>query len=122
MTTYYHGGYPRLKVGDQLLPPDQTHAKHTLSSYAKHERPDATYAHRTDVVYLVTDMEMAAFYAAMYPGGGRVYIVEPKGLLTPDPDCKVPGMSWCCPSAEVLVASPSKVKVSSADLARFLAA
>jgi len=98
---FWHGGYPRLKPGDILLPPDQTRARHTLSQYAA-ELGHAGEVTRRDVVYVTTDQRDAIFYATMYPDGGAIYLVEPAEPLTPDPDCKLPGLSWCCPSARVL--------------------
>ncbi|MCI0386193.1 hypothetical protein [Streptomyces sp. CNQ085] len=98
--TYFHGGYPGLKPGDWLLPPDATGTDHRLSSYAAVLGGPA-HATRTDVVYLATDRQVARVYAAFYPDGA-LYMATPESPVDPDPDCNVPGLSWQCPRAVVV--------------------
>src|SRR5262245_49753583 len=100
--TFWHGGYPHLKPGDLLLPPSQTEARHTLSRHAK-ELGYTGEVTRRDVVYVSADERDAVFFATMYPNGGAVYLVVPDEPLEPDPDGKVRGLSWRCPSALILV-------------------
>lgn len=97
---YFHGGYPGLKPGDQLLPPDETGTAHRLSQHAA-ALGAAGHATRTDLVYLTTGRQVARAYAAFYPDGA-LYQVEANGPLEPDPDCHMPGLSWQCPAATVL--------------------
>lgn len=72
----YHGGVPGLFPGDVLLPPLVTGARSCADHDPEHCRPDR--------VYLTTDREEAAVYAALR-GGGDVYEVEPLSELEPDP-------------------------------------
>ncbi|MFE1264433.1 hypothetical protein ACFW5X_28385 [Streptomyces albogriseolus] len=97
---YFHGGFPGLKPGDQLLPPDATGTDHRLSSYALALGGPA-HATRTDVVYMTTDRQVAKAYAAFYPDGA-LYAVTPESPVDPDPDCREPGLSWQCPRAVVV--------------------
>jgi hypothetical protein len=97
---YFHGGFPGLRPGDQLLPPDRTGTERTLSGIAA-ELGGPAHACRTDVVYVTTLRDAARVYAAFYPDGA-LYQVQPQGELEPDPDCLEPGISWQCPAAEVL--------------------
>jgi len=77
--TLYHGGVSGLVPGQKLLPPRVTDA----CSCADYNRDHC----RADRVYLTTDAEEAAVYAALAtPGGhGDVYEVEPLDELEPDP-------------------------------------
>jgi len=99
MTSYFHGGYPGLKPGDLLLPPDQTGTDHRLSATSA-ELGAPAYATRADIVYVTTLRDAARSYAAFYPDGA-LYRVEPVGDLEPDPDCAEPGLSWHCPAARI---------------------
>lgn len=84
MTRYFHGGYPGLKPGDHILPPDLSGTDRRLSSYAAEivgaDHPTA----RTDVVYLTTERNVARAYAAFYPDGA-LYQALPVGPVEPDP-------------------------------------
>lgn len=75
----YHGGVPGLLPGDLLLPPAVTGARSCADYDPEHCRSDR--------VYLTTDREEAAVYAAVRAlgGGGDVYEVEPMSELEPDP-------------------------------------
>ncbi|MDX3575932.1 hypothetical protein [Streptomyces sp. FL07-04A] len=100
MARYFHGGYPGLKPGDLILPPDQTGTEHRLSATSA-ELGAPAHATRTDVVYLTTGRDIAKVYAAFYPDGA-LYEVQPDGDLHPDPDCTVPGVSYQAPAARIL--------------------
>ena len=69
--TLYHGGVPGLVPGQALLPPSVTGARSCADYDGEHCRADR--------VYLTTDAEEAAVYAALATPGGRgdVYEVEP---------------------------------------------
>lgn len=99
MTTYFHGGYPGLKPGQLILPPDTTGTEHRLSAItAEHGGP--AYSTRTDIVYITTGRDVARAFAAFYPDGA-LYRVEPDGELEPDPDCATPGLAWQCRTARI---------------------
>ena len=95
---YFHGGYPGLRAGETLQPPDTTGTDRTLSQWVSHEAP---HAKRRDVVYVASVRDVARAYAAFYPDGA-LYEVRPLGDIEPDPDCETPGLSWQCPAATVL--------------------
>ncbi len=96
MPTYFHGGFPRLRVGEFVLPSSVTGAHSTADHGAEG-------VCRRDRVYLTTDLQAAKVFAAMFPNGrGWVYQVEPDGELEPDPDCKDPGFSFQCERARVV--------------------
>jgi hypothetical protein len=61
---------------------------------------------RRDRVYVATQYEAAALFAALFPDGGWVYRVLPEGPLEPDPDCTDPELSLACPRALVVEAIP----------------
>ena len=75
----YHGGVAGLAPGETLLPPLITGACSCADYASDHSRADR--------VYVTTDADEAAVYAALAaPGGyGDVYEVEPLGELQPDP-------------------------------------
>lgn len=100
MSPYFHGGYPGLKPGALILPPDSTSTEHRLSAVSAELGAD-THATRTDVVYVTTGRDVARAYAAFYPDGA-LYRVEPQGESEPDPDCTEPGLSWQCTAAVVV--------------------
>lgn len=77
----WHGGAPGLKVGDELLPPDETQFEWT--SLAINEGVGlANPNYRTDRVYATSDRALAEAFAAYWTrepkrkGGGWVYRVE----------------------------------------------
>ncbi|PDT55073.1 hypothetical protein [Sinorhizobium americanum] len=93
---YFHGGFGGLTVGQFVLPPAKTKAPSTA-------RFGAAGVCNTSKVYVCTDMDGALVYACMhYSGRGKVYEVEPIGELMPDPDARVPGISFECDKARVL--------------------
>ena len=56
---------------------------------------------REDRVFVTTSRDAALLYASGWRRG-VIYEVEPIGLLEPDPDCSMPGLSWQCEKARVL--------------------
>jgi hypothetical protein len=93
---YFHGGFPDLRVGQFVLPPDVTKAPSTA-------RFGGRGVCDTSKVYVVTDPHQAMIYAGMHQSGrGRFYEVQPVGKLLPDPDCLVPGVSFSCDKARVV--------------------
>lgn len=90
----YHGGKPGLKVGDKLLPPDQTGAQ-SLHLYGS--------IGRNDMVYVTSDEVGARMFAAAHPSLlGWLYEVQPDGDVYDDADYDEPGVSFCCRSATIL--------------------
>lgn len=94
--TYFHGGYGQLKVGDLVLPPNQTKAP-SLARFGARAVCDPSK------VYVCAIMEGALLYACMHPSGhGKLYEVEPVGELREDPDSKMEGFSFSCDRARVI--------------------
>lgn len=94
---YYHGGAPNLRT---ILPPVETGAP-CMADFGP-----IPPGYRRDRVYVVTDLDGAAMYAAFHPSGqGFVYEVEPVGDLEPDLDFDAEGAdvgSYQCLRAHVL--------------------
>jgi hypothetical protein len=102
----YHGGVPGLLAGDLLLPPIVTGARSCADYDPEHCRPDR--------VYLTTDREDAAVYAAL-GGGGDVYEVEPLSELEPDrPDLDTTTSSYTTRAATVVTIVRRAVPVAEA--------
>lgn len=99
MARYFHGGYPGLKPGQLILPPDATGTDHRLSAIAA-EHGGPAYSTRTDIVYVTTARDVARAFAAFYPDGA-LYEVQPHEGLEPDPDCGIADLSWQCPAAVI---------------------
>jgi hypothetical protein len=93
----YHGGVPGLIPGQKLLPPLLTDA----CSCAEYDGGEHC---RADRVYVTTDAEEAAVYAALTAPSGRgdVYEVEPVGELEPD-SAAVPGSASYAAAAATVV-------------------
>ena len=92
---YYHGGFPGLKRGDYVWPPSETGVR-SCSEFG------AAGVHRPDRVYITTDRDAAAMWAACFPLSlGRVYEVKPIGDIETDPDCVADGLSFQCERARV---------------------
>jgi Rifampin ADP-ribosyl transferase len=85
-----------LVPGQKLLPPLLADACSCADYDGEHCR--------TDRVYLTTDAEEAAVYAALTAsgGGGDVYEVEPVGALEPDPAAAAGTGSYATPAATVV--------------------
>jgi len=95
MRKYYHGGFGKLRVGDQVRPAIETGVR-SASDYG------AEGVHRRDRVYLTTNPDAALIFAALSPCRcGTVYEVEPIGVLEHDPDCSELGLSYQCERAIV---------------------
>jgi hypothetical protein len=93
---YYHGGAPRLRPGDFILPSAITGAS-TNADYG------AEKVCRRDRIYLTSDFQAATFFAAMHHSNhGAIYEVEPVGEVIHDPDCNEPGLSFECERAKIL--------------------
>jgi hypothetical protein len=91
----YHGGVPGLVPGQMLEPPALTGAP----SCSDHGRTHC----RSDRVFVTSDPEEAAVYAALASRGGRgdVYEVEPCGELEPEAPGKTGAGSYAVPAATV---------------------
>jgi len=92
----YHGGVPGLLPGEKLQPP-------SLSGVPSCSRFDSQHC-QPDRVYLTTDSEEAAVYAALAPwhGHGDVYEVEPDGVLEPEAISEDGTGSYAAPAATVV--------------------
>lgn len=99
MKRYFHGEIPGLKIGDELLPADSIGDKPSLTTLVPGKA-------RTDRVYLTTDRFYAEAYAAMYPGGGAIYLAEPVGPTSGD----APTLSIMAESARVVGIWDAKVR------------
>ena len=100
--TYFHGGFPGLKVGEYLLPACETGVR-GLDDWSSSNSDDIG-----KFVYVTTNMPAARLYAAMYPGknGGTVYECLPEGNLAPDKDCDLAGISFSCSRALIIAEHP----------------
>jgi hypothetical protein len=92
----YHGGVPGLVPGQNLLPPVLTDACSCADYDGEHCRADR--------VYVTTDAEEAAVYAALTAPGGRgdVYEVKPICELEPDPAAATGTGSYATPAATLV--------------------
>jgi len=100
--TYFHGGYPGLKIGEYLSPASVTGVR-GLDDWASSTSGDIG-----KYVYVTTNMPAARLYAAMYPGknGGTVYECLPEGDIAPDRDCDLAGISFSCARALIIAEHP----------------
>lgn len=99
---WFHGGVPGLEPGALLLPPSET-GNATLGQYGDRVAAETGTAnpHRSDRVYLTSDVRMAVPYAGVVPDGD-VYEAVPLGRIEPDPDCRQPGLSVQCARARIV--------------------
>lgn len=95
---YFHGGLPGRTRGSFLLPPNFTKVR-SMARLLKKEADGVVL--REDRVFVTTSRDAALLYASGWRRG-VIYEVEPIGLLEPDPDCSMPGLSWQCEKARVL--------------------
>ncbi|MFC6081004.1 hypothetical protein [Sphaerisporangium aureirubrum] len=134
-TQLWHGGYPGLKPGDLLLPPDQTGILTTaqiltdrgVDPHALGMEPDRM---RRDRVYLTTGRELARAYAACWTiesdagvregPPGALYLARPIGESWPDPDMP-PGVGIECERAEVVAVVKPAVRLTLAAIDRRMA-
>jgi hypothetical protein len=89
---YYHGGDGGLKVGDYILPPNDT---------GKDNMIGLNPLRRKDRVYITKDIAGAMFFASRSENP-IVYEVTPEGDIEDDPDHKTKGISFACPKAKVI--------------------
>lgn len=87
---FYHGG-PR---GLRKILPSATTGTRSFTA-------DMSRVCRRDRVYVTTDFSAALLYAACHEQG-VIYEVCPVGELTPDIDCRQPGLSFECDFAEIV--------------------
>lgn len=93
---FFHGGYGGLRVGDLVLPPEQTGAATTADFGAEG-------VCRRDQVYVTTNELAARVFAAFHPSGrGKVYEVEPLGPVVDDEDATGDGYSFRTTRARVV--------------------
>ena len=110
-TRWYHGGFPGLKRGQQILPPSVTGAISVSDKVVDAPagmREQVGKVHSNDLVYLSQDVRDAQVWASLavaYGGktrGGDVYEVTPDGPLVPDPDyLPQDGKAMACSSATI---------------------
>lgn len=102
--TYYHGGIPGLRIGDEVLPPTRTGMPNSAARIVAEYDLDGPHV-RDDVVFLASTEVMAAMFAAMYPAptGGWIYECEAREPVEDDPDYRGPsGESVQAPSALIV--------------------
>jgi len=128
---WYHGGFPGLKRGQQILPPSATGAVSITDKALGDDdlRERALKVHDPGLVYLTRDIADARFFASMAPAhggknrGGDVYEVTPDGPLVPDPDyLPQDGKVMACCSATIVRVAERRVSRPSAEAIAFLAA
>lgn len=114
--TFWHGGAPRLRVGEILTP---GHGSETAR--AAYSLKGADHRHG---VYLTSDVEFARAWAATWAarhgkaGDGSVYRVQPLGDLCADPDYPQTDLSWFVSAAEILAVEASKVRLTTTEANR----
>lgn len=126
---WYHGGFPGLKRGQQILPPSVTGVMSVADKSIDAPaglRARVEAVHRADVVYLAADPRSARLFAALAPayGGGRrggdLYEVTPDGPVERDPDyLPDDGGGVTCRSATVVRIVERRVPRPSADALAF---
>jgi len=89
---FYHGGDGGLKVGDFILPPNET---------GKDNMAGLNPLRRKDRVYLIKDLAGAMWFASA-ADDPLVYEVTPCGEIEDDPDHKKKGISFACPKAKII--------------------
>jgi hypothetical protein len=114
----WHGGVPGLAPGALVLPSAVTGVEPATLGRVAELGGDAETTRR-DRVYVTSDRQVAAAYAALFPNGA-LYEVEPVGPVEPDPDCLVPGLSARCLSARVVRVADPVVLLSSRSPMRWL--
>jgi rifampin ADP-ribosylating transferase len=89
---YYHGGDDGLKIGEYILPPNDT---------GKDNMIGMNPLRRKDRVYLIKDIAGAMWFASR-SDNPMVYEVTPEDDLEDDPDHKIKGISFACPKAKII--------------------
>jgi hypothetical protein len=90
-TRYYQGGDGGLKIGDYILPPNETGKDNMIGLNPLRNK---------DLVYVTNDIAGAMFFASR-SDSPMVYEVTPEGALEDDPDHKTKGISYACPKAKI---------------------
>lgn len=101
MTRYFHGGPGGLRLLEWIQPPIITGARRTDQDTPPELQVIARRVYRADRVYVATDINAAAVFAAC-ARAGTIYEVAPFGELEVDEDCGEPGLSFACLRARVL--------------------
>jgi hypothetical protein len=89
---YYHGGDAGLRIGEYILPPNDT---------GKDNMIGLNPLRRKDRVYITKDIAGAMFFASR-SDNSMVYEVTPEGDIEDDPDHKTKGISFACPKAKII--------------------
>jgi Rifampin ADP-ribosyl transferase len=89
---YYHGGDGGLKIGDYILPPNDT---------GKDNMIGLNPLRKKDRVYVTKEIAGAMWFASR-SDSPMVYEVTPEGGLEDDPDHKRKGISFACPKAKII--------------------
>lgn len=98
MGNYWHGGPRGLK--GWILPSTETGAP-TTADYG------ADKVCRRDCVYVTNNRLAAEMFGSMAPASKvSVYLVQPYGILEPDPDCTEKGLSFQCEKALIVKEFP----------------
>lgn len=82
MITYYHGGKPGLT---EIRPASETGERPAVDFLPDDSGLDVSHVRR-DRIFLGTDVNIGMLYAALFPNGGSIYVVDPEGPIENDPD------------------------------------
>jgi len=122
-STFWHGGVPGLRVGDELLPGGGG----LLAAQTARGSSDGAHLN-SGLVYFTTDRELARAYAqslkVLGVGTGSLYRVEPLGAVVRDPDYPdpAPAISFGAPRARVtLVEQRSVTGMTETEIGRAFA-
>lgn len=103
METFFHGGYPGLRVGEKILPKAVTKKENGTRNKSEWMWVDEK------MVYITPDFQLAKGYANAYGtddvfGGGHgwVYRIQPVGEVKEDPNSCKDFPSKVCKEAVVL--------------------
>lgn len=125
--TYWHGGFPGIRVGAHLLSPNDAAAARIPIAYTPREHPALGRVSRTDRVYFSTSEEFARAYAfqteitttsGQLASRGTLYQVQPIGPVEEDPDYAGHAVSWCSPRAIVVDIVETDVRMRARDATR----
>ena len=89
---YYHGGDAGLRIGEYILPPNDT---------GKDNMVGLNPLRRKGRVYITKDIAGAMFFASR-SDNPMVYEVTPEGDIEDDPDHKTKGISFACPKGKII--------------------
>lgn len=125
--TYWHGGFPGIQVGSQLLSPTDAAAARIPIAYTPRDRPELGIVSRTDRVYFSTNQDFARAFAFQTeittPSGtltsrGTLYAVAPTGPVDEDPDFAGHNVSWRAPGAIITEIVETNVLMRTRDATR----